>query len=976
MLKSTSGKGGITIPQRKSFEKTIQECQLQLNEIFQSNQLKEDYTILKGFVSFVQSKVSVLIEQTFDEYMKLNDASDLQKDTDVTFITWVLDTTWEKIWYPIFKWFQSYRGAILNASVKKTESGYIEMRRLTSKLKKYCQEITDFYMNPMHMIAKRIRLKGLIPITIIDSLKLDRQDDLPHGNLKVIPAVLATKIYYKCVLHIGSLNHHKAICWKFSNNYDIEDFSEALKYFDMSIKLCPTIGDAYFQKGQIYSSINNYCSFHFYNVLGSVVSHPSRFALTSVWNMMWKKNTKLHDHVVDMVALIHNDDLNGRRIVNREIIEYYALALQGYYLNAASWISQNDNASSINGVDVKHMEFVLFERIAFRYMRNIDLIYETTISLIMQYNLYDTFAAKLPDHRTTRGNKKQNKMLYLKFVFGYLNVVIENCIIKSWKSTVKSCNYLTLVKIVLTWIISNEEVLSFASGNTLFIQNLATFLNDVVKSSYFKKEWLSGKITQTFLLEEDVLIDSISFLSRVESIFNDNILSRDLDVVDRFAGDFCTVGKQPDIIPLEMRLACILKMGIILIGKCGSSIKWNEVSEEFIFQDTRNKLKMENRTTFRDSPTTNRNRAHDTSRKDRGVIPRKVLAKPRNGDSVVGSAASYSNSANNSKASPRSASPGFQSFTEKSNNEPVFSGSSVVTPDTFNTRPSVRMMDNKTNQSSPRDSDDLSDTVLQKHENSMSPESSPSVPVIDMSMIEQSLKEVEEQHSPNSIGRSTSDFSQYFNDNNTQTSSFSNLFNSRNVPQSTYAMPSVANVPDTMAYPYGVSSDKDYDSANNAGQVASTGATIPSSGGLSNSNSHSSMFANQQVFTGIPQQQMSNFGYPGNQPMPLPQSSMYCQFAGANSQPPLYSSMMPSSVNTQSGVWGTPQQPSSVEPINGSSLPPRRNLQYPQQGQDYGQPVPPPPGLSRLPGNSTPQQGGSSNQSFYPYANMPGQPQW
>ncbi|GMM56405.1 Ebs1 protein [Maudiozyma humilis] len=977
MVSSTSDNIECRVAQRASFERTIQECQVQLNEIFQSNQLKEDYTILKGFISFVQSKVSVLVEQNIVQLLKSSDKPEVDKTYDLHFTIWILNITWEKIWYPIFKWFQSYREAILDVSGKKNESSYIEMRRLTVKLKKYCEAITNFYIQPMQLIATKVDISKLVPKSVISALKISQQDSLTDEKLSTISMKMTHVICYECLLHLGSLNRYKAICSKISSNYDVEDFAESLNFLNLSIELCPWNGSAYFQRGLVYTTLDRYCSILFNNVLGSIVDQPSKFALTSVWNMMWKSDTPLHDHIMKMVSSIHREDLNGRKLVNKEIIEYYALALQGYYLNEASWVSKNNNVASINGVNVQHMEFVLFERVATKYSRNQNLIFETIMSLIGQYGLFDIYAAKLSASKNNKSDLKQRKFSYLGFMFAYVNVVIENGILRSWKSDNSSFTTLGLMKIVLSWILSNQDVLRYAIENSLFLQNLATLLNDILRSSYYDKDWKTQKTSESCLLEEDILMKVINSISRHEYRVTDSSLYKHQEKIDTVTDDHNEETAEQQDITLELRLRDVERMGALLLNKCGSSITWNEAAMTYDFKDTRTELKMQHRATRRETYSSSGNGISNNSKKVRGVLPKKSITRYRdNNDKAKMNDLQLNTPRNISKqSSPMPNDSIHHKEDDKSN--VVFSGSSVISPDTFDTKPSISMMvkgaENK-----------ISNTVVSsanmpsKDTGDSLPRDSPSVPPIDMSSIEKTLKEIDEDDTYSTTQLNT-DNNALPVEHTTQPSGFSNMFSSSNVSPNTFDRSTISGGPNTAMYPYGSVPNQGYVSGGNTNQFMDTAAPVSLPMGVHASHNSNVMFNNQQPFGNTLQHQPQNIAFQNNHVLSSLQGVGYGQYGDANTHRPLYSNMTTPSGSSQSGVWETSQQSSLQGGMNGSTLPPGSMSQYSQSSQQshgYMQSFPAPPGLPNAPGAPLPGQTPQPNPQFYPYMNMPGQPQW
>jgi len=193
---------------KASLQEIIKGFQIQLDDIFKSNQLTQDYTILKGFVSFVQSKIQSVLENNFQRALEESKSNDGVSDID--FIPFILDLTWESIWYPIFKWFQSFRKVVLRSSANKNQPSYTELRKFTSKVKKFSNSVADFYMNTILMFHNNVDTSSAIPKFLSNNLNLESRTNPSPASVEYNSkfAALLIRSYHRCLIYLGSLHRY------------------------------------------------------------------------------------------------------------------------------------------------------------------------------------------------------------------------------------------------------------------------------------------------------------------------------------------------------------------------------------------------------------------------------------------------------------------------------------------------------------------------------------------------------------------------------------------------------------------------------------------------------------------------------------------------------------------------------------------------------------------------------------------------
>ncbi|SMN20886.1 similar to Saccharomyces cerevisiae YDR206W EBS1 Protein involved in inhibition of translation and nonsense-mediated decay [Maudiozyma saulgeensis] len=932
----------ISVPKdgddRAALQEIINGFQVQLNDIFKSNQLTQDYTILKGFINFVQSKIQSVLENNFQRALKESKTDDAV--LDINFIPLILDSTWERIWYPIFKWFQSFRKVILRSSANKNQPSYMELRKLTSKVKKFSSSVADFYMTTILLFHKNVDTSLIIPKFLSDNLKLASKTNptLSPVDYNSKFAALLIRSYHRCLLYLGSLHRYKALCEKFNNRYIVEDFNKSLQYFNWAILLCPSVGETYFQRGLIYMQLNNVSKLCVNNIIGCLVPLRSRSALININNLYSKSDSSLHKAVLEVLSSIHKDDLIGSKIVNREIIEYYTIVLLGYHLQKESWADKSGKSGSqtINSIGLKHLELTLYERMSTRYIKNIELIYHNVLSVIGSYHLIETLK-KDCDKEVT----KQSKKYYLKFAFSFISTVLENVVIDGWIKNIETYQYLSISRLVLNWVQANEDVLEYANNNSFFIQHVATLLNSILDSKYISYTDLEVKIPRTYMLEDDLILNSLAILRKSYSEFDDSVMITASDRIDRLSGHVDHSEKLDKIGESTLRMKSIIKMGSNLLLKNIHDITWDENSERYKFTKTRKRTKFNNREPI--YGTDNKYRSNDnfnvnTDKASKGLFSKDIINKsqvkknnhPNASKDMVFNDIHRSNKSNEGQSNKA---------------VPIYSGSSVVAPESFNIKPSIGMA-SKTQET---DVTEQYKSIPIHDDTSSGAYQNPSIPLevdtpLDMATIESALRELTKQE----INEPT-----YREPLSTEAQQFSlesepsSIPSIPTTPYSNVMNHSQSQLDHPLYYPNQNSSNGNYAQSSTSSMYMNNIVGNPMQQNMIQNNNIG--FMNEPHQMRGPPNMVPNVG------MNITQHNNYMSFGSVGSHAMLPHPNIPVANSQGPNMWS-----------NSQFLPVNNMQQVPEQ-----------PYQQNLNPSHAPQQQQQQHQhQYYPYSNMNGTPEW
>lgn len=888
----------------------IQGFKVQLNDIFKSNQLIQDYSILKGFLTFVVSKLHSLIEGSFLKEVK--SAQNSSAELDIHTIPLILDLSWEKIWYPIFKWFQSFRKAILHSFSNKDQPNYVELRKMTSKLKKFSGAVNDFYLETFRLISKNINVEMIIPSDILQSLniKMESQINILTLDLKSKLAPLVMLMTHRSLLYLGSMHRYRSLCEKFNNRYTVEDFDKSTTFFNTAITLCPSIGETYFQKGLVFMQTNDLGLACYEFIRGSLVKLPSRSALVSIQNMLMRQDTASHKSILQVISSVHQDDLIGSKIVNREIIEYYFLVCLGYNLKKDIWIdkSSQNKEITINGIGLKHIESILYEKMSTRYIKNIELIYKNLVSVIGGFQLLELMENSVkPDNNHKKD--MENNRTYLKFALTFISTVIKNIVNNMWKKDFETSEYLAIVRITFSWLKSNENALRYAQNDPIFLQSIAKLLNEIIKSEYVATGNPETRISRNYLFKEDILIYNLTCFKNNTSLYDDSLIFNSTDKINRLLGYAPEVEKLDKIGEAKLRLQSIVIIGkdILASNKCG--IRWNNEIEQFDFKDIPVKIKIDEGNVYDD-------KEYFQTKNLKGLLP-----MPQKGVKSAKKMNERKPSNNKKKQEKNKNEPISSTVLEErlrdqqnKGNEAIYSGSSAVAPDSFNIKPSVTLT-NKLKEHTVKTAFSNNENIVNtedynKRYTQVTPSDESS---LSMSSIENSLRQLNQQSSVPSANKNVDDSQKFFNgafDTRAHTASTNNLIGTHKFNMIHPGEPMQPQSNMSMMYPYSLPQSSGSESSNILSSSGSYTTPHTQSAGqavLLQGQLHPQYYMAPQV------QQQSNFGI-GMTGMTMSSNMGYSNPLQFSSQNNMGSNNRPVSSATMPSLWNNNFAPNYPNP--------------------------------------------------------------
>ncbi|KAL3241626.1 Ebs1p [Nakaseomyces bracarensis] len=591
---------------------TISDFQERLNEILRTNQITHDYALLSGYLTFVHSKLMKMIEtnlikqkQLYRQYKEY--PSEMTEAFDKQTAVLILDALWGKIYYPIFKWFQNLRNFIVPRKAGE-QPKYFEFRKMSSKIAKFYKEVQTFLTGIINYIFLDPEIEttdGVPPqVFVFFNLKKKPPKALPKKLILSLKyndplAAIVRLVLHRCTLYLGSAQRYKIMNEKISNRHSVEDFVKSTEYFDLASLLLPSSGETYLQRGMVYIQTDNLGMAVEEFIKSALAKSPCPAALSNFKTIILENDSTLHLRLDKLILDVHSQDLKGTKIVNREIIELYFVALFGSYFAPDIWCNPMKPIYLRNGLAIKTLELTLFEKIASRYIKNIETIYNDLIVAIGGFNLLLLFNSMGNNSRLNMVKPfalTRNQSSYLGFVFTYITRVLNDVIKEAWNSNHETHLYLAMLRIIGCWIFANETVLEFAKSNVAFCQTYAALLNDILASGLVSPPTSSNsKPKRSYLFEEDIQLKELTFIGDELDDFNDTKIHTSEDCMIRL------VGKPPmedKLSPKEEKLArleAVLLTGkqILSYNKC--DIKFNTENQRYdilnvVVQETKPKI--------------------------------------------------------------------------------------------------------------------------------------------------------------------------------------------------------------------------------------------------------------------------------------------------------------------------------------------------------------------------------------------------
>lgn len=540
--------------------KTVSELQLQLQNIFNSNLLDHDFTLLNGFLTFVHSKLETFLDTSLDLIVKAaatgNTNQTKQFNLGVDNIMNLLTLSWEKLWNPVFRWFQIWHQSLVFINDPK-KIKYPEFRRLNVHLTKFNTVLTDIYTKVSKTLLINYNVEEVIPFEVIfkglpifDQLNSEVDQQLKDNDtrLKVtkettllVPGLKL--IFHRCILYTGCINKYKCIMGRTNTNNFISDFKLSLQYINNAIKLLPTLGESFYQRSLVELQCNH-VGLTIHDLLrASLASIPDGQALNSYQGIMLNPENPTNKKLKNLIATIYIDSLrNPEKLLNREIIEYFPLAIIGSKINPASWVDP-DKRHILQGsrISLKQLEMMFFEKISTRYIRNMELILKNLLTLFSAFQMQVIQWQKTANIRNISLTELENYDLsLLNFIFKYIGVVIDKVILKGWDKELNSSEYLGIIKIIFLWLQTNKFALEYSQSDPLFNQELALLLNSIVlsritKNVLFKEE--NVLVKRGYIFEEEIMLRGFTCIAIPKFVgTNDEDIYKSDSTIERFYG--------------------------------------------------------------------------------------------------------------------------------------------------------------------------------------------------------------------------------------------------------------------------------------------------------------------------------------------------------------------------------------------------------------------------------------------------------
>lgn len=577
----------------KNVWETISGFNEQLNATFKSNKIVQDYALLSGFLSFVHSKLNRLIVEILDQQQAIYEGKEGQIDDKS--IPLILRLYWEKIAYPIFKWFQMWRKMLLPKKPKE-QPKYVEFRRMNTKLTKFFKSVHRFYYGVLESFLMRYDMSKVIPHDILQELS---KEPLQEG-LKLDPSnrftVLVVVTSNSCLLYLGAAQRYKSLSEKLSNKYSALDFKKAFRYLDLASLVLPSIGEAHLQKGMIYVQTDSLGN-AIYEFTRSALSRiPSPAGLTNFATIICEKDSNLRERFDAVLKETHLQEMEGTKIINREIIEFYFLALFGAHFAPQSWLNEKSKDRLIEGMGIDHLQKVIFDKISTRYLKNIETIFNSVVTVIGGFDLLLILrnGPNKPAFDVKNVNLKElddTGLSYLKFAFSFITHIFNDVIKECWQKNLETFQYLAMVRIIECWIKSNRAVLQYSHRNEEFCESLSQLLNSISQSGMVEVSPSSNhRPKRNYFFQEDVDFKEFSCIKYALTDFNDEeIFSRE-DASCRLLN---LPPEQDKLSPEEegkLRLNAIVCSGVKFLSKNSCGVEWNALNKVYEFHPKPKKI--------------------------------------------------------------------------------------------------------------------------------------------------------------------------------------------------------------------------------------------------------------------------------------------------------------------------------------------------------------------------------------------------
>lgn len=542
--------------QREDITIACQSFTTQLKTIFQSKQIANDDALIGGFLTFVHSKVERWLLQFLEgqlecskllaeENSKRKQISDHQQDQRVDQLdenfSNLLDFIWREIHYPIFKWFQMWRQH-LSPQDKTQQRNYVEFRKMNSKLTKVFKFIHKFYYCMLETLFKKFDMSMVMPEAYVRDLNINVNSGDKAETSRVILSnespftVQVIVLIHRSLLYLGTCHRYKTISEKVSNKYNINDFKKSLRYYKYASLILPSVGETNLQQGMIYIQTGNF-GFATYEFLRSALSRmPSAAGVRNLTNLLCDKNSTGFQKISQCLNDLESQEQDRNKVINREVMEFYFLALFGYYFAPKTW--KNEKISQpvlFNGMNIDHVRKYLFQKMATRYNKNMNIIFIDLLILIGGFDLL-LVDSQRKQKISSLVELEPQQVQYLTFTFSFITNILDRVIIHEWKNF--TCfEYLAFVRVVECWLKSKRIALQFAHRNQDFCRAMSRLINEILGSDFVDTATLANhRPVRTYFFEEDIMLKEFVSVKYAMSDFNDTLVYEMENASSRLVG--------------------------------------------------------------------------------------------------------------------------------------------------------------------------------------------------------------------------------------------------------------------------------------------------------------------------------------------------------------------------------------------------------------------------------------------------------
>lgn len=538
-----------------------------------------DDTVVKGAIQMIHSKIMQMLPQALvpegvpqgtnrDSVTLSVDAHDIRSNPEIrsSDAHLILDLTWKRVHYPIFKYFQNWRNRNVAEGSRPNYAGH---RQLNSILQKIFPQIHKLYYSTVELIFANYNLTALIPSDTRSKLNISAKkfnDDALGVLTPEDPfAIDCVMTLQRCLLYIGCAQRYKIIMEHLSDRYQQADFQKPIRYLDISSTIVPSVGETFLQRGICYTHTKNFGNAAYQFARSSLSRLPSDAGTLNFSNLLGDPNGSLFKKLLNSLDDLKVQETIKKRIINMEIMEFYILPLIGSHIFPQTW--KNNRHSD----RLKHFQTLLFDKIEIRYIKNISMIFQDLILLIGGFHMHQlingassnatsftetTFNSGKPllneDGSANNANGSGNsnsgigegqhhsEAKFLEFIFKFFTHLVDKVIMKEFRNY-EMYQYLAMVRIMMCWIKSHKNVLRFAHRSTAFCQSIVNLTNEFLSSN----EWSIDlenlhRPTRDYFYEEDIMLKEFQPTKFTLSDFNDEKLLAMDNLPDRLVGKIKT----------------------------------------------------------------------------------------------------------------------------------------------------------------------------------------------------------------------------------------------------------------------------------------------------------------------------------------------------------------------------------------------------------------------------------------------------